>query len=218
MKKILVIMGLLLLAACKPSVMSYDEFLETLEIEAPLEKLRIKNYNTDNICTLLLDGAPYLESILATVEFVRENLGEQFYQEATAKLEGGITYNAKKSNRISGHYNAHTNTIELYESLFEFGCIEEVASTLIHEMVHALQQERHRRPGKQLGEHNLLGKEKDALLAELEAELYQLYLGDKLKLTGFAHTKKIVNLANERRIQFNELMSTPGNPLTAVFQ
>ena len=212
MKKILLILGLLLLTACKPSVMSYDEFLGTLDIKAQLEMLTINDYNTKNKCTPLPDSAPYSESILATVEFIRENLGEKFYEEATANLKGGIVYNPKKSNRISGHYGVRSKKIELYESLFEFGCIEEVASTLIHEMVHSIQQERYFMAGEQIGEHDLKGERFDSLMAELEAELYQIYVDDTLKLTGFAHTKKIVNLANERRTQFNELMSTPGTP------
>ena len=198
-----------MLAACKPT--SYNAFVSDLGFEAPLEMYDIEDYEINNRCTALPDSAPYSESIVTTIEFIKENIGKEFYAEATDNLNG-IVYNAVRSNDISALYHPDSKKIELYESLFEFGCVEEVASTLIHEMVHSIQHERYLKPGEQLGEHNLFnGDDLERTKAELDANAYQLYLAQKLRLTGPEHTQKIINLANTFRSKFNELMSTREN-------
>jgi len=205
-KKIFLILALLLFVACKPA--SYDAFAAGLEFKAPLEIYEAEDFYAESKCTPLPDKAPFSESILATIDFVKENLGEEFHKEATDNLRGGIVYNPKTSDTISAVYKPDFKKIELYQSLFEYGCIEEAASTLIHEMIHSIQHERYLQEGKQQSEYNLLNADElERLTAELEANDYQLYINRKLKLTGEAHTQKIVNLANDYRSQFNELKS-----------
>lgn len=85
-------------------------------------------------------------------------------------------------------------------------------STLVHEMVHAIQKSRYVKSGVQPGEYSLTGSELDKLVAELEADAFQFQVSTRLRLVSASHMQNMLEVNNARRRLFNSAqMKTVNN-------
>lgn len=199
----------LILAGCSDTrvtaVQPYDQFLATLAYDAPLPALDISAFPPQQQCTPFPDNAPYRQTIQSALDFIATRIDPSFLDEAMAFLDGGVVYQKLEVDRVFP-YSAFFSrrTILLYDKLFEYGCLEDVVSTLVHELVHAVQQSRFRKPGVQSGEHSLVGQNRDKTIAELTADAYQIHVSQVLRLAGKVHAERIVAVNNTRRRQFND--------------
>ena len=183
----------------------FSKFISAFQLKHPLPQLEIKEMASQKYCTPLLDVKPYRKTIEYVLVFIKTRVDKSFYNEAMEHLLNGVQYReipTEKELSYSAHYTKQQ--IYLYPSLFDYGCTEDIASTIIHEMVHAVQHARYQQAGHQAGEHSLKGQNMDKVIAELEADGYQLYVSEKLELLSSRHKSKIANLINTRRHRYNE--------------
>lgn len=153
-------------------------------------------------CTPLPDGPPFAETIAETVSLIRRRVDPAFVDEALAHLEGGISFLETHSDDVAAYSAMYRDrTVFLFDSLFEFGCIEDVASTLLHEMVHAVQRARYLGNGDRAGGFDLSGTDARWLEAELMAESYQIMVSRRLGWLSAGHAAKILRLHNRRLAQ-----------------
>ena len=192
----------------KLSLMTYEEHIDNLNIEYPLKQLDSSIFVTQNHCTPLLDNEPFRDTIETALYFIRTKVDESLYEEAMQFLEGGVVFKSvKRKSKFSYAALYKNNTIYLFNDLFEYGCIEDIVSTLSHELVHVLQTSRFRTRGYDIGERDLSSNNLEKILAELEADTYQLYISIELKLMSKEHFEKFLTLNNKRRNKYNKIKS-----------
>lgn len=193
-------------------LLSYDEFLSSLELIAPLEMLDDSNFPIQQECTKLPDSPPYTKTIESALAYIEKNIDTTLFEEAMGFLKSGIVFKpiaTAEQFPYSAYFNKRT--IFLFEKLFSYGCVEDVVSTLTHELVHAVQKSRYLQKGIQVGEHSLTGSGLDIVIAELEADAYQFYISRELGLVSEAHVENMLKVNNDRRKKFN-MLSKPAVP------
>lgn len=192
---------------------TYDRFLRDHRLAAPLPFLELSTFPSQLHCTPLPDGPPYRKTIESALQFIETRVDNAFFKEATEFLRGGVIFKPAGVGRGLPYSAVYRDrTIFLLDRLFDYGCLEDVVSTLVHEMVHAVQKSRYVKPGVQPGEYSLTGSELDKLVAELEADAFQFHVSTRLRLVGASHMQNMLEVNNARRRLFNRAqMKTVNN-------
>jgi len=196
---------LLVMAGCSSDaeLQSFDQFITHYEIKNSLSTLEEGFFPSQEKCSPFMDKEPYTKTISSALELISNKADNQLVKEAERFLTSDIQYVPTDTGAEFLYAARYTNgRILLYDRLFDYGCIEDVASTLMHELVHAVQMSRYLTPGIQPGERNLNASGREKIVLELEAESYQFYVSQRLGWVGSLHAEKMRAVSNLRRNQY----------------
>ena len=139
--KPLVVALLFVVAGCSSDaeVQSFDQFITSYEIKKNLSNLEKGFFPPQEKCSKFVDKEPYVQTISSALDLIGNKADKQLVKEATEFLTSGIQYVPTDTGAEFLYAAWYTSgRILLYDRLFDYGCIEDVASTLMHELVHAV--------------------------------------------------------------------------------
>jgi len=189
-------------------VQSFDQFITRYDIKKNQGVLEKGFFPPQEKCTAFEDKEPYVETILSALDIISSGADKQLVREAKDSLTSGIQYVPTDTGEEFLYAARYTDgRILLYDRLFAYGCIEDVASTLMHELIHAVQMSRYLTAGIQPGERNLNASGREKIVLELEAESYQFYVSQRLAWVGSLHAEKMRAVTNIRRNQYKQFQN-----------